>query len=205
MKHNSETKQLNEEVTISGAAEELLRMMQLAGANDAKPVDVTDINSQPKPCSTCGKVHGPTGDSNEPEMGDMIRMMSTTEDEDEYDGDFDDTNTELEPEYMNDVSASIPNGNDLNREKGSHAPTNGGDNPMALEDQIRSSLVKALEEKKNKNSTCKECGNPSWRTLSDSELEEAHGNDKIYDKCWKGYEKVPGKERGEEGSCRKKS
>ena len=32
---------------------------------------------------------------------------------------------------------------------------------------------------------------------------EAHGNSKIYDKCWTGFRKVPGKKRGEEGSCEK--
>jgi hypothetical protein len=32
---------------------------------------------------------------------------------------------------------------------------------------------------------------------------EQHGNSKIYDKCWKGYKKVPGKKRGEPGSCEK--
>ena len=32
---------------------------------------------------------------------------------------------------------------------------------------------------------------------------EAHGNSKIYDKCWTGFRKVPGKKRGEEGSCKK--
>lgn len=30
---------------------------------------------------------------------------------------------------------------------------------------------------------------------------ERHGNSKIYDKCWTGYRKVPGKKRGEPGSC----
>jgi hypothetical protein len=35
------------------------------------------------------------------------------------------------------------------------------------------------------------------------ELIEAHGNSKIYDKCWTGYKKVPGKKRGEKGSCEK--
>lgn len=30
---------------------------------------------------------------------------------------------------------------------------------------------------------------------------EAHGNSKVYDKCWDGYKKVPGKKRGEKGSC----
>ena len=32
---------------------------------------------------------------------------------------------------------------------------------------------------------------------------EAHGNSKIYDKCWTGFRKVPGKKRGEDGSCKK--
>jgi len=30
---------------------------------------------------------------------------------------------------------------------------------------------------------------------------ERHGNDSTYDKCWTGYRKVPGKTRGEKGSC----
>jgi hypothetical protein len=32
---------------------------------------------------------------------------------------------------------------------------------------------------------------------------EQHGNSKIYNKCWKGYSKVPGKSAGEKGSCKK--
>jgi RNA polymerase sigma factor (sigma-70 family) len=39
--------------------------------------------------------------------------------------------------------------------------------------------------------------------ISDVVEGEKHGNSKIYDKCWDGYEKVPGKKRGEAGSCRK--
>lgn len=35
------------------------------------------------------------------------------------------------------------------------------------------------------------------------EILEAHGNSKVYDKCWDGYKKVPGKKRGEKGSCKK--
>jgi hypothetical protein len=54
---------------------------------------------------------------------------------------------------------------------------------------------------------CEDCGNPSWTTLgmTEEEIEEGerHGNSKIYDKCWKGYRKVPGKKAGEEGSCKK--
>ena len=57
------------------------------------------------------------------------------------------------------------------------------------------------------DSACEECGNPSWTTLgmTEEEIEEGerHGNSKIYDKCWKGYRKVPGKKAGEKGSCKK--
>lgn len=49
---------------------------------------------------------------------------------------------------------------------------------------------------------CEDCGKPSWRTMSKEELDEAHGNDSKYDKCWKGCLKVPGKKRGEKGSCK---
>ena len=46
---------------------------------------------------------------------------------------------------------------------------------------------------------------PKCKTSSQGVAEsETHGNSKIYDKCWSGYEKVPGKKRGEKGSCRKK-
>ena len=41
-------------------------------------------------------------------------------------------------------------------------------------------------------SVCPDCG-----------MCEAHGNSKIYDKCWTGFRKVPGKARGEKGSCEK--
>jgi len=40
---------------------------------------------------------------------------------------------------------------------------------------------------------------------ADESVEEAHGNDKMYDKCWDGYKKVPGKKRGEKGSCVKEN
>jgi hypothetical protein len=37
--------------------------------------------------------------------------------------------------------------------------------------------------------------------IDNKEFGEAHGNSKVYDKCWDGYKKVPGKKRGEKGSC----
>ena len=50
-----------------------------------------------------------------------------------------------------------------------------------------------------------------WDATADSLFEETeeieegerHGNSKIYNKCWKGYSKVPGKSAGEKGSCKK--
>lgn len=66
--------------------------------------------------------------------------------------------------------------------------------------------MKVFEITESKN-VCSECGKPSWRTLGMTveqiEEGERHGNSKMYDKCWKGYRKVPGKKRGEPGSCKK--
>lgn len=139
-------------ITINGGAEEiaeLMRMMQLAGAPGAKPVDIDDINPGPKPCPMCGKVHGPMPTPcgakmgpQEPSMGDMISMIS--KEEEDMDGDFQDASTEPDETYMNDVSASIPAGNDLHKEKDAYPPVNGGDNPMKIKEQ----LLKALAEKK---------------------------------------------------------
>jgi hypothetical protein len=159
--------QLNEaSININGAdaseVAEILRMMQLAGADGAKVVGADDINPGPKPCPICGKIHGPSqpmggcgAKPKEPEMGDMIRMMAPGEamEEEADDGDFQDASTEPDEEYANDVSASIPSGNDLHKEKGSYPATAGGDNPMNtededLEEQIKSQLRAALDARK---------------------------------------------------------
>ena len=51
-----------------------------------------------------------------------------------------------------------------------------------------------------------------WKWNADEQLYhrsvkegEKHGNSKEYDQCWDGYKKVPGKQRGEKGSCVKES
>jgi hypothetical protein len=132
---------INEEINISGSAEELLQLMKLAGADNAKAVDAGDISSH----THAEPETGSCGSSPEMDMGDYIRMVST--EEEEVDGEFQDASTEPDEEYMNDVSASIPAGNDLNRKKGSHPPTNGADNPMALEDKLRAELKGVLAEK----------------------------------------------------------
>jgi hypothetical protein len=72
-----------------------------------------------------------------------------------------------------------------------------------------SEIEQALEDAMGQFSetACEDCGNQSWTTLgmTEEEIEEGerHGNSKIYDKCWKGYSKVPGKKAGEPGSCKK--
>lgn len=136
----AEVTQINEEITISGSADDLIRMMQLAGAGGAKAVDAGDINPEPET---------PCGSKPEPDMGDMVRMMAPTEDEDGAMGDeYDDDPSAPDEVYMNDVSASIPHGDDLHKKKKSYPKAAGGDNPMALEDELRSKLSAALAEKK---------------------------------------------------------
>ena len=156
-------------ININGAdaseVAEILRMMQLAGADGAKVVEPDDINPGPKPCPICGKVHGPSqpmggcgSKPKEPGMGDMIRLMSPEESvaEENEDGGFEDATTEPDEEmttYTNDMSASIPAGNDLHKEKGSYPATAGGDNPMnteeaELEETIKSQLLAALAQRK---------------------------------------------------------
>jgi len=156
------TKKLDEaSININGAdaseVADILRMMQLAGAPGAKTVDADDINPGPKPCPICGKVHGPSqpmgGCGAEPkgpdgpEMGDMIRMMAP--EEEEMDGEFQDASTAPDEEYgaMDDM---IRNGDDIHKSKNTYAPTNGGDNPMNLESELKQRLMKALSEKKAK-------------------------------------------------------
>ena len=126
-------------LTVNGSASEiaeLMRMMQLAGAPSAKPVDSDDISShihnpEPSPC----------GAKPEPSMGDMISMIS--KEEEEVDGDFRDATTEPD-NYYQDVSASIPSGNDLNRPKDRKAIRTVD---PALETTLKDSLLQAYEGK----------------------------------------------------------
>lgn len=117
---------INEEITITGDPESLLRMMKLAGATDAKEVDAGDIN--PNVGSSCGNRNG-----------DLARSIELMADE----------NWDNSPdEDIADFDANPPS-NDLNKSKTSHPPAAGGDNPMALEDELRAKLQAALEEKKS--------------------------------------------------------
>jgi hypothetical protein len=126
-------------VTISGSVDDLIRMMQLAGASGAKEVGPDDISPRMS--------MEPQGS---PSMGDMIHMMSTEDEAEDYDGNFPDASTEPDEKYMNNVSASVPAGNDLHKVKKSYKATSGGDNPMNTEASIKNTLLNALAEKKAK-------------------------------------------------------
>ena len=150
-------------ISINGAdsaeVAEILRMMQLAGAEGAKVVGPDDINPGPKPCPICGKVHGPMpkpggcGSKPEPGMGDMIRMISSEEEElDEWENNA--PGHEGDEEYMTSTDAGYPAGNDMHKKKKSYPATAGGDNPMnteSLESELKSRLTQALAEKKEKD------------------------------------------------------
>lgn len=135
---------INEEITITGDPESLLRMMQLAGADGAKEVDADDINQSPETCPICGKMHGPSqpmggcgSKPKEPGMGDMIKLMAPEEDMAEEEGpmgdEYDDEPSAPDEEYANDVSASMPAGDDLHKKKKAYPAVDGGDNPMTAE------------------------------------------------------------------------
>ena len=65
-------------------------------------------------------------------------------------------------------------------------------------------IVKSIDpQPRNTEKTVARYRVPKNNILSHTKqgVAEAHPNSKIYDKCWDGYKKVPGKKRGEEGSC----
>ncbi len=64
------------------------------------------------------------------------------------------------------------------------------------------------EFKKRVNSFLAKLGSEPFYKVNATQpqgVEEAHPNSKMYDKCWDGYKKVPGKKRGEKGSCVKEA
>ena len=64
--------------------------------------------------------------------------------------------------------------------------------PKGFSQKAHCSGKKKHDESIDMEAVCPDCG-----------MCEAHGNSKIYDKCWTGFRKVPGKARGEKGSCEK--
>lgn len=75
-----------------------------------------------------------------------------------------------------------------------------------LERQKQEYIKQGIIKAENIEKTFENLSILDYFNLIDSKrkIKEAHGNSKIYDKCWTGYKKVPGKKRGEKGSCVKK-
>ena len=76
-------------------------------------------------------------------IASLSGVAAPQEVETEASGDYE---NEPDPQYS-DLSAVIPDGDDLHKQKKSHPATAGGDNPMAIEN-IKAALYAALTEKK---------------------------------------------------------
>ena len=141
---------IKEEVTISGSAEEIMRMMQLAGNADAD--DMGHGHDEPEMGSSCGSMSDPEAPS-DMDMGNMIRMINAKEEEDVEDGDFGDASTTPADYDGQDMSAladlgkASDGGDGIGRAKKMYPPADRGDNPMALETSIKEQLWAALNAK----------------------------------------------------------
>ena len=141
---------IKEEVTISGSAEEIMRMMQLAGNGDAD--DMGHGHDEPEMGSSCGSMSEPEAPS-DMDMGNMIRMINAKEEEDVEDGDFGDASTTPADYDGQDMSAladlgkASDGGDGIGRAKKMYPPADRGDNPMALETSIKEQLWAALNAK----------------------------------------------------------
>ena len=141
---------IKEEVTISGSAEEIMRMMQLAGNADAD--DMGHRHDEPEMGSSCGSMSDPEAPS-DMDMGNMIRMINAKEEEDVEDGDFGDASTTPADYDGQDMSAladlgkASDGGDGIGRAKKMYPPADRGDNPMALETSIKEQLWAALNAK----------------------------------------------------------
>jgi len=135
---------------------DLIDMMKNAGMNGAKevtpdmmpprqdmerlrdivdgPKDMDDLKPgmQDEPCPKCGKKH--LGASN---------CMDNIEMDDEAVAEYD---NEPDEEYKS-IDDVIDTGDDLHKSKKAYAATQDGDNPMALEDDIKEQLYKAIQAK----------------------------------------------------------
>ena len=146
---NKKNESIKEEVTISGSAEEIMRMMQLAGNADAD--DMGHGHDEPEMGSSCGSMSDPEAPS-DMDMGNMIRMINAKE-EDVEDGDFGDASTTPADYDGQDMSAladlgkASDGGDGIGRAKKMYPPADRGDNPMALETSIKEQLWAALNAK----------------------------------------------------------
>lgn len=128
---------MNVSINASGKehVQDLIDMMKLAGASGAKELDHDDmpmIKKLPVPADM-----------------DKLAMMTAMDDDDEDDMEEEWDNAPDE-EYRDHEYMTKDLAGGLNRAKKSYKPTAGGDNPMALEDQIRAELRAALQEKFSK-------------------------------------------------------
>ena len=112
--------------------EDLLDIMKAAGAHDAKAVS-PDMMPMVKPA-----------------QNDDMRKMLAAMDSPEMEDDVEEEEYVNSPdeEYQDTAYMAKDLSGGVNREKKSYKPTNGGDNPMALEQTIKEQLLQALEEKK---------------------------------------------------------
>ena len=128
----------------------------------------------------------------------MVERMAPTQDGDVFEDDLD--------ENMNAILANA--GKEKHGKKYMDAAREKAqEKGRKLTADERDKLRDKHSDNRKDEDICSECGNPSWTTLglTEEQIEEGerHGNSKIYDKCWKGYRKVPGKKAGEPGSCKK--
>jgi hypothetical protein len=126
-------------VTLSArgdAVEDLIKLMGGASTPQMAP--------PPMPVKTL-----PAPDAHDGEMGDMKKMMKITSDdmppmEDDVEEEWDNS---PEEEYADTKTMTKDLSGGINREKKMHKPAADGDNPMALEDNIKEELWAALQEK----------------------------------------------------------
>ena len=152
-----------------------------------------------------------SGPSQEPDMAQMRAMVSSPCGMGEEEFDEDQWENTPEPDYKDDDYMIHDLSGGINRKKKQYAKAQDGDNAMAVE-SIKDQLWAALNEKKTTEGKYKSdaqrkavhAAKSKKKTESDVDEGERHGNSSMYDKCWDGYERVPGKKRGEKGSCRKK-
>ena len=98
------------------------------------PKDMDDLKPgmQKEPCPKCGKVHIGMSACNDSIENDEEAVAEYDNEPDEQYGSVDDI---------------IDTGDDLHKSKKAYKATQDGDNPMALEDDIREELYKAIQAK----------------------------------------------------------
>ena len=194
-------------VTMSGdSADEvaqLVKIMNGSGAPDAAPVDAKS--------TPCGSNDGPPDMPPKaamvtPRMMDDIETREEPVEEESWDNEPDETYDDHH-KMTKDLSGG------LNRQKKSYPPTNGGDNPMALETSLAEELSARLKQKMSEKKDQDGDGDSDFadvqiarmvasgmskedakKKVKDKEYNEdidvAEDKKKKKGPCWKGYEMV---------------